>query len=574
MGRVKLAKPPSGLISLDEWFFPLIWQGNQPITLFDSRGNGFTFKKGERVYSPKLLELWDAMHQHKAIYWGGAKGGGKTFGGVRALAKWGMFLAEIGHPGAKMAVFRETIPAITSTHTLYIRAGKTFPEWMGVYNDNLKLFTAADWLGGWMIEYRTTTDYDITEKSTEYAAILIDESTNQTEGFFNHIQTCMRWTTDGVPVPHNPIILASNPTGIGLAWHIRRFVREPAPGQIGDGTGQDIPAHMVGRDTPRETFIEGRGMVKTKGHHYIKALPTDNPANSDTYLAELKNKPPKIRDAYYYGSHEAFEGQFIDFDFKAHTYFSRPFPKEWPWYLAVDYANNHTAAAYCGPMAPDGTLYIDKGISVVHKSAGELKKLMDKEFRWPPTPEQKAKGEPGSRIEFAIAVADPSMWKGDGSYEGNKTPIEILTRDGDGKDGSDTAKAFQLVPANNSREVGWHALREAMFYQYAESDTGGQGGYSRDLLTIPKFRVNQELQYMIQSLQFLQFDPKNSEDCIKSKGEYGPGEGDDEAETGRYLVMAAIKREYRAMPPPKDYGTVFQAPQSGGPKTGGGSFWV
>jgi hypothetical protein len=431
------------------------------------------------------------------------------------------------------AIFRETLPILAATHTSIIH--QWFPDWMGRYVSRPhNEFRFNKEYGSVRIQYRSTDKFDTNERSTAYACGFIDESTNQQEAFFDHIGTRMRWAYKGRSVPHCPLGLASNPVGIGLQWHLRRFVHDGRDGMEREADG------------PEEVFVEGRGQVKRTGNKFIQALPIDNPALSDRTLANLKKKPPKIRDAYFYGRWGSFEGQFFDLDETAHTFpNSMRIDPAWPRYLALDWAMKHTACAYAGAVDWDGTLWIYEGLSVVGIQAKEFKRMMADLFVEPN----------GDRTRFATAVADPSMWEGN-SVEGNKTPLEIFNDSDTGEGGikdrhGEPIGSFRFVRADNDRITGWQVLREGFAYKW-ENSQDDRGRYKRKVITPPKIRIAQHLRYLWMSLTIgLQTNPNNSEDCLKTKGEYGPGEGDDDGETARYLAKAAIKKSFRSEAPQK-----------------------
>ncbi len=518
-----------------ELVWPMIWHKEWDLYLPDStlpEPVYYKFQKGDRVIYPKQVDYLEAFWYYDATFHGGSAGPGKTWIGVWGVALYLFDLAAQGFEGATGVVFRETLPILTSTITSNIN--QWFPEWMGRFVGRPhNEFRFNKEFGSVRIQFRSTDAFDTNERSTQYFCGFIDESTNQTEAFFDHIGTRMRSHIPGKPAKHCPLGLASNPVGVGLQWHKRRFVQDGRDGN--DRTA----------DGPREVFVEGRGMVHKTGHCFVQALPTDNPALSDSTLANLKEKPPKIRDAYYYGKWDSFEGQFYDLDEEAHTFpTSMPIDPAWPRYMAVDWATKHTACAYAGAVDWDGTLWVYDGFSSVGLQAKEFKRMMAKTFV----------ERDGSRTKFAIAVADPSMWE-DASVEGNKTPLEILNADDRGEEGvkdegGNPIGSFRLIRASNKRIVGWQTLAEGFAYKW-ESTTDKNGHYSRKVLRAPKIRIRSDLRYVWMSLQGLHYNPNKSEDCLKTKGIYAEGEGDDESETIRYLAMCAIRKDFSAEEPKK-----------------------
>ncbi|MBU6231351.1 hypothetical protein KGP36_01680 [Patescibacteria group bacterium] len=518
-GKPKL-RPTEILEEYDllDWLWPMIWREDKPLELKFSDGTPAIFHKGDRVIFPKQLEFFEAMFEYRATLFGGAKAGGKSRTMLRLICIYLMILAKSGHPGANGAIFCETFKACWDRFGTDIMKGRHFPAWMGEFNQQHMVFRAHPEYGGWTVEFRNTIDFEDVEKSTQYAIIGIDESTNQEEAFFNHIGTCMRWTTDGVPVEHCPILLATNPVGMGLAWHKTRFVNPET------------------RD--REEWDEVTGIMR-KGHFFIQSLPVDNPTNSKAYLSELLDKPPKVRDAFYFGLWDVFEGQFFDLDERVHSI--RPFvtPYEWSYTLSLDFGFGHTACALVTATDFEGTTYVIDGISVKGLTSEQMKEQMRQQFVF------KDGKNKGKMYPFAIQVADPDLFKNTGTISGRKSAIEIWNSPTLDEAGNQIFRGFRFIPANNSRKAGWGAMRDGFHYDF-EEQKDKTGRTTRVPLSLPGIRIFSTLTELWSSLTVLEHRANDPDDVEKTVGVYGPGEGDDEADALRYNIMACRKGEFGA----------------------------
>ncbi len=498
----------------------LVWPlyNTKKISLFvrDSGGTKYEIKPGERIVLPKQVEFLRAMDMYDAVLYGGSMGSGKSWILRWACVKFLLDRAAEGHMNVRVGLFCSTYKAIEDRHLKEIE--RHFPKWLGYFHGKSNEYRLYPEYGGGIIQFRNLDDPD-KYKSVEFAMAAIDEVTEIEESEYDFLATRLRWPG----IEHSPILCATNPTGVGAAWVRRRFV---------DPDKRDKP-----RKNPETGYV-------SKGHYFIQALPIDNPTLPAQYLDALYKKPPKLRDAYFYGHWDVFEGQFYDLVPDVHLVRRFEMPKEWNSFLAVDQGYAHPCAAIAARVDFDGTLWVGMDYSAVRRSPLQNKEGIAHRI-----------AQTGFELDkFLVAVGDPSMWKTDGSLEGNRTPGEIYNAE-------DEIGSFRLLKANNDRIAGWQALLEGFHYEQ-EEDRDRDGNVVTRLKKKPKIRIFDDLHFLWSSIRKLQHDDRRPEDVKKTTGEYPPGEGDDESDALRYLYMAAGRSDY--VPPESSYGAGYNSPRAEG----------
>lgn len=242
-------------------------------------------------------EFFRAVDEHRFTLYGGARGGGKSFVlrwlAIRLLLRW----AADGHTGVRVGIFCETFPALRERQLSRAMAGRPedrFPHWLGEWNVSEKEFRLFPQYGGGVVCFRNLDDPE-KYRSAEFAAVLIDELTRNKVDVFNALRGSRRWPG----IDHTPFVAASNPTGVGHGWVKDVFVDR--------SFDLDETRNLV-KVNPRT----GRAPYQRDDFAYVRALPTDNPHNSDEYLAELESLPDRMRKAFFEGSWDVFEGQAFE----------------------------------------------------------------------------------------------------------------------------------------------------------------------------------------------------------------------------------------------------------------------
>ena len=219
--------------------------------------------------------------EHKYIGYGGARGGGKSWA-VRVKA----VLLCLRYPGIKVMIIRKTYPELQENHIIplceMLRCYTEEP--IAEYNDQKKHIAFPN-KSRILFRYCDTDKDSLRFQGTEVDVLFVDEATQQSEERMEKLRACLRGV-NGFP---KRIYYTCNPGGEGHGWVKRLFI---------DGRFKE------GED--KEDYV------------FIQSLITDNRALMESdpdYVKQLESLPPKLREAWLYGSWDIFEGQFFE-DFR------------------------------------------------------------------------------------------------------------------------------------------------------------------------------------------------------------------------------------------------------------------
>ena len=226
----------------------------------------------------KLSAKQDAFlrDEHRHVAYGGARGGGKSWA-VRTKAK----ILGVNYPGIKMLIVRRTLDELRNNHVKFL-----VPELDGVarYNQSTKEFRFVN--GSTLTLGYCDNDNDLMHfQGAEYDVVFLDEAGQLLEDWIKKINACVRGANSFPKRTYYTL----NPGGPSHGYFKRLFVDR----------------HFEGTEKP-------------ENYSFIQALATDNLALMEMqpeYLDELKNLPPKIREAWLYGRWDIYEGQFFE-DFR------------------------------------------------------------------------------------------------------------------------------------------------------------------------------------------------------------------------------------------------------------------
>lgn len=330
------------------------------------------------------------------VLYGGAAGGGKSY----AIC-WDAFVRCMKHPGTSAYLFRRTYPELEQTLIKTMRM--IVPETLGkYYASNHEM----QFVNGSVARFAHLSDESdvIKYQGAEIQWLYFDELTHFSESMYNYIKTRLRAPKRlGV---HPCVRCASNPGGPGHGWVKARFV---------DST--DIGTHTV-----EKTFEikDADGQMRTLRSvcEYIPATVRDNPHIDELYIAELEQKPDKLRDALLLGKWDAFEGQaFPEFTndpehYKdgLHTHVIDPFdiPLHWTRYVSFDHGFSRPFSFGAWAVDPDGRAYRYKELYGCKKGEANVGLML--------TPGEIAAKladwlEPEFREGIHITgIADPAIW--------------------------------------------------------------------------------------------------------------------------------------------------------------------
>ena len=406
----------------------------------------------------------------KHIGFGGARGGGKSWS-VRTKAK----LLCVAWDGIKILIVRRTFPELVNNHINPLRE-----ELHGVakYNKTEKVFTFPN---GSSIKFGyCNNDADLDQyQGAEYDVIFLDEATQLQELWIKKITACVR----GVNNFPKRIYYTCNPGGQGHQYIKRIFIDRK---------------YEEGEDPNDYTFIQ--------------SLVTDNKVlleSQPDYIKQLEALPPKLREAWLYGSWDIFEGQFFEdfMDMPDHyadrqwTHVIDPFeiPDSWKIYRSFDWGYNKPFSCGWWAVDYDGVVYRILELYGCTKTPNEGVKWtppqvfaeiarIEREHRW----------LKGKKI---TGIADPAIWDAE-----------------TGKSIADVAGEHQVYfsPGDHQRIPGWMQ----MHYRFAFDENG-----------YPMMYIFSNCRAFIRTIPLLLYDEHKPED-LDTDGE------DHVADEVRYFCMS------------------------------------
>ena len=318
----------------------------------------------------------------KHVGFGGARGGGKSWG-IRAKAT----LLSLNYKGIKVLIVRRTYKELWNHHIEPLKASL---KGIATYNKTDKVFT---FLNGSMIVFGyCNNDGDLDQyQGAEYDVIFLDEATQLDESWIKKITACCRGV-NGFP---KRIYYTCNPGGRSHGYIKRLFVDRK----------------YEGNEKPEE-------------YTFIQSLVTDNKALMEAdpdYVATLENLPPKLREAWLYGSWDIFEGQFFEdfidnpehYDDRRWTHVINPLPLEsvraMKIYRSYDFGYSKPFSCGWWGVDRDGTVYRIAELYGCTKEPNEgVKWDPNKQFAEIARIEREHPYLKGQQI---IGVADPSIWE-------------------------------------------------------------------------------------------------------------------------------------------------------------------
>lgn len=395
--------------------------------------------------------------KHKHIAFGGARGGGKSWG-VRTKAK----LLALRYAGIRILIVRRTYPELINNHINQLRK-----ELVGVakYNDKDKVLTFGN---GSTINFTyCDKDKDLERlQGTEYDVIFLDEATQLSEYQMKAITACLRGVND---FPKR-MYYTCNPGGQGHQYIKRLFVDR-----------------RFEKDERPEDYV------------FIKCKATDNKdlmRVQPDYISQLEAMPNKLRRAWLDGDWNVFEGQFFEefCDDPAHyadrrnTHVIDPFevPEGWRIYRSFDWG--YAKPFSCGWWAVDydGVLYrILELYGCTQEPNTGVRWTPDKVFAEIRRIEREHRWLAGKTIQ---GVADPAIW----DAESGESIAETAARHG-----------VYFTKADNKRIPGWMQVH----YRMAFDDAGKAMLY-----------VFRGCKSFIRTMPLLQYDEHTVED-VDTDGE-------------------------------------------------------
>ena len=269
---------------------------------------------------------------HKHVAFGGARGGGKSYG-VRMKA---IYLA-MKHPGITIMIIRKSYPELIANHIRPLKAlcRCGTEDAAAKYNDSRKEMIFPN--GSTILFGYCNTESDVDRyQGTEVDVLFLDEATLLSEEQIKALVVCVR----GVNTFPKRIYYTCNPGGKSHSYIKRLF---------------------IDRDFMDDEYPED--------YSFIQSLVTDNVAlmeSNPEYLRQLESLPEQLRKAWLYGDWNAFVGQVFDlrndpshYKDRQWTHVIEPFriPKHWRILMSMDWGYTKPFAFMWYALDENGVLY-------------------------------------------------------------------------------------------------------------------------------------------------------------------------------------------------------------------------
>ena len=424
--------------------------------------------------------------QHRHVAYGGARGGGKSWSvrvkSILLCMKW---------PGIKILIVRKTYKELTNNHIVPLQ--QMIPATVARYNKTEKVFTFFNGSTIWFGYCNNDSDLD-QYQGAEYDVIFFDEATQLQEAWIKKINLAVR-QPNGLP---KRTYYTCNPGGVSHNYIKRLFIEKKYE-------EAEIP----------------------ENYSFTQALVTDNKVlmeMSPEYKAELEALPPKLREAWLYGSWDIFEGQFFEdfIDMPDHyndrrwTHVINPFdiPDGWKIYRSFDWGYNKPFSCMWFAVDYDGVVYH------ILEFYGCRKGSPNEGIKWTP-PQVFAEihrietEHPWLKGKKIMGIADPAIWDAE-----------------TGESIADTAAKHQVFfsKGDNKRIAGWMQCHYRLAF-----DANG----------FPMFYVFKNCENFIRTIPLLQYDEHKVED-VDTTGE------DHISDAWRYFLQSRPIKP-RTTPKPDEY---------------------
>ena len=408
---------------------------------------------------------------HRHVAYGGARGGGKSWA-VRVKA----LLLCLAWPGIKILIVRKTYRELTNNHIVPLQ--QMIPPEVARYNKTDKVFLFANKSTIWFGYCNNDSDLD-QYQGAEYDIIFFDEATQLQEAWIKKINLAVR-QPNGLP---KRTYYTCNPGGVSHNYIKRLFIERRYE-------EAEIP----------------------ENYSFTQALVTDNKVLMEMqpeYKAELEALPPKLREAWLYGSWDIFEGQFFEdfMDMPEHyldrqwTHVIEPFeiPEGWKIYRSFDWGYNKPFSCGWWAVDYDGIAYRILELYGCGKTPNEgVKWTPPQVFSKIAEIERDHRWLAGKKI---IGIADPAIW----DAETGKSIAEVA---------ADHSVFFS--PGDNKRIPGWMQVH----YRLQFDDNG-----------YPRMYVFNNCKAFIRTIPLMMYSETKPEDIDTTLEDHCPDEV-------RYMCMS------------------------------------
>lgn len=357
--------------------------------------------KLQGVPNAKQAEFFKSRTRYTC--YGGARGGGKSW----AMRRKAVLLA-LNYDGLDILILRRTFPELKANIV-----DPLIKELVGFadYNVSERMFKFPN--GSKIKMGYCDSEADVYQyQGQEYAVICLEEATHFTETQMQFLTTSNRCTRkDFTP----RMYFTCNPGGVGHDWVKRLFIDQ-------EYNAGEIPENY--------TFIPARV--------YDNTVLMDADPN---YVAALQALPEDLRRAHLDGDWDVIEGQFFK-EWRRDKHVCEPFtiPAHWKRFRAMDWGYNDPCCVLWFAVSPDKRIYVYDEYYHAQRNVNEVASWIRRQT---------------GATKVSYTVGSPDMWQHRG--------MQNMTRKG--ITGESIAESLAIsgvpvMPADNSRMVGWQRVRE------------------------------------------------------------------------------------------------------------------
>jgi hypothetical protein len=236
-----------------------------------------------------------------------------------------VWFGTLGLRGVRVGLFCEDFPTLKDRQISKIKP--EFSDDLGVWVATEKEFRLREEWGSGVIACRNLDDPS-KYQSSEFAIVAVDELTKNPATVFETLRGSLRWPG----IEDTMFWGATNPGGPGHLWVKRYFIDHLYPPELESRSNE---------------------------FGYVKALPTDNPHNAQSYLRELASLNSKLKRAWLQGDWDVFEGQVFE-EWRAevggepcHVLPVFYPPPQWPYAGGLDFGHRAKGWLGFGALGPD-----------------------------------------------------------------------------------------------------------------------------------------------------------------------------------------------------------------------------
>lgn len=403
--------------------------------------------KLQGIPNPKQAEFFSSRTKHTC--YGGSRGGGKSWAMRRKVV-----LLSLTYDNLRSLILRRTFPELKSNIVEpLMRELAGFAD----YNVSDRVFRFPN--GSIIRMGYCDTEADVYQyQGQEYDVVCLEEATQFTESQMQFLTTCNRTSR----MDFKPrMYYTCNPGGVGHDWVKRLFIDK-----------------------------EYRGKEKPENYSFIPARVYDNTVLMEAdpeYLTTLESLPEDLRRAHLDGDWDVIEGQFFK-EWRRDKHVCEPFtiPAHWKRFRAMDWGYNDPCCVLWFAVAPDKRIYVYDEYYHAQRNVNEVASWIRRQT---------------GATKVSYTVGSPDMWQHRG--------MQNMTRKG--ITGESIAESLAIsgvpvMPADNSRMVGWQRVREFL----ADAPDGK-----------PWLQVFSNCTNLIKYMPMMQYDEHDREDA-KDGNDHAP----------------------------------------------------